>query len=375
MNTIRVGKYVLMKEVSKGRYGVCYKAKNDRNEYFAIKKIESLGKKNEVEINNEINILRVMKHENSVEFIESFQIDGYFYIVMELCDGDLNYFLKKYNGNISIVIIMKILLQLNKVLELMHKKQIEHRDLKLENILIKIINQDEFIVKLTDYGFSKYYEINYSKYSNAMGTIYFSAPEVYDNNGNSKSDLWSIGMILYYLYFNQLPFKNKEEFFNPLKNVNLKKTQYKFFDDLLIKLINKNNTERISWNDYFKHPFNNSQLIEIYVTNNINNNNIQILNNEYFQINQLKDSIMFNDENQINFTTNLNLNEGKYKIYILFNNFINSCESMFDGCKDLNKIKFINFETNKVTDMSFMFNGCSNLIDLDVSNFIISFNA
>ena len=56
---------------------------------------------------------------------------------MELCDGDLNYFLKKKNGNLDIITIIKIINQLNEVLKLMHSKKIEHRDLKLENILIK----------------------------------------------------------------------------------------------------------------------------------------------------------------------------------------------------------------------------------------------
>ena len=55
---------------------------------------------------------------------------------MELCDGNLKDLLEKKN-NLDIVTIIKITNQLNKVLKLMHSKQIEHRDLKLENILIK----------------------------------------------------------------------------------------------------------------------------------------------------------------------------------------------------------------------------------------------
>ena len=99
------------------------------------------------------------------------------------------------NGKIDIIIIIKIILQLNEAFKLMHEKKIEHRDLKPENILIKFINKNDFEIKLTDYGFSKYYQSN-SKYSQFYGTMFYSAPEVYENKGNSKSDLWSIGMIL-----------------------------------------------------------------------------------------------------------------------------------------------------------------------------------
>ena len=56
---------------------------------------------------------------------------------MELCDCNLNDFLKKKNGNLDIATISDIIFQLNEVLKLMHSNKIEHRDLKPENILIK----------------------------------------------------------------------------------------------------------------------------------------------------------------------------------------------------------------------------------------------
>ena len=78
-----------------------------------------------------------MKSKYSVNFVDSIEKDDNIYIVMELCDDDLNGLISKKNGNISIVTIIKIIYQLNEVLKLMHSKKIEHRDLKPENILIK----------------------------------------------------------------------------------------------------------------------------------------------------------------------------------------------------------------------------------------------
>ena len=190
----RIGKYILEKELNNGGYGICYCARDEKNNKYAIKRIKKENKKNE-NIINEINILKIMKSKYSVKFIEYLEEDNYFYIVMELCEGDLNYFLEKMNKKLDINIIIKITKQLNEVFKFMIEKKIEHRDLKPENILIKFINKNDFEIKLTDYGFSKYYQSN-SKYSQFYGTMFYSAPEVYENKGNSKSDLWSIGMIL-----------------------------------------------------------------------------------------------------------------------------------------------------------------------------------
>jgi serine/threonine protein kinase len=202
-----IGKYILEEEINNGSYGICYRAKDEKNNRYAIKKIKKGNNENVSNIINEINILKIMKCKHSVEFIEYIEKDDYIYIVMELCDGDLNYLLKKMNKKIDIITIVKIIIQLNEVIKLMHEKKIEHRDLKPENILIKFKDEEDFDIKLTDYGFSKSYQSN-SKYSKIVGTMYYSPPEVYKNEGNSKSDLWSIGLILYYLYFNNLLIKS-----------------------------------------------------------------------------------------------------------------------------------------------------------------------
>ena len=319
----RINKYILEKELNNGAYGICYSAKDEENNKYAIKEINKEDNENE-SIINEINILKIMKSKYSVEFIEYIEKDDYFYIVMELCDGDLKYLIKKMkemNRKIDINIIIKTVLQLNEVLKLMHDKKIEHRDLKPQNILIKFKDEDEFEIKLTDYGFSKCYQ-NDSMYSQVIGTEFYSPPEVYNDKGNSKSDLWSIGLILYYLYFNNFPFKSGADYLNTNNKVILKKSNFELFDDLLSKLIIKNPKERINWDDYFIHPFNNLQIIEIYINLQQNNINTQILNNKNFNYDQLKDSIIYVDDNKNKFNTCFNLNKGKHKIIIYFNNIL-----------------------------------------------------
>ena len=67
------------------------------------------------------------------------------------------------------------------------------------------------------------------------------------------------------MYFNQLPFIDKEDYFNLNNKIILKKTHFKILDDLISKLLIKNPDERINWDEYFNHPFNKQQIIEIYI--------------------------------------------------------------------------------------------------------------
>jgi surface protein len=127
-------KYTLNKIIGKGEFGICYKAKDENNKLYAIK---IMNIQNKDVAFKEIKILKKMKSKYSVEFIESIEKDDNIYIVMELCDGDLNDLLINKKGNLDMVTIIKIMNQLNEVLKLMHSKKIIHRNLKPENILIK----------------------------------------------------------------------------------------------------------------------------------------------------------------------------------------------------------------------------------------------
>ena len=95
-----------------------------------------------------------MNSKYSIKFIELIEKNDYIYLVLELCDGNLNDLLKKKNGNLDITTIYEIIFQLNEVLKLMHNQKIEHRDLKLENILIKFKDENEFELK-NSFGFLK----------------------------------------------------------------------------------------------------------------------------------------------------------------------------------------------------------------------------
>ena len=130
----KIGNYALKNKIDENEFCICYKANDNYNKLYLIKEINI---KNKEYIENEIKILKIMNSKYSLEFIELIEKNDYIYLVLELCDGNLNNLLKKKNGNLDITTIFEIISQLNEVLKIMFSKEIEHTNLKPENILIK----------------------------------------------------------------------------------------------------------------------------------------------------------------------------------------------------------------------------------------------
>jgi serine/threonine protein kinase len=184
-----------------------------------------------------------IKCENSVEYFNHFDDDEYYYIVMEKCDEDLEKYIQE-KGAISESMIKEILTQLNKVFKIMHSNKIIHRDLKPQNILL---NKNPFTIKLADFGNSRLFNTIYFSTNNA--TLGYAAPEQFKKEYDpTKCDLWSIGVIIYKLKFNEVPSTfYGGEIPGKFDNKNL--------DDLVRKLIVCDLNKRIGWNEYFNHPF------------------------------------------------------------------------------------------------------------------------
>ena len=121
------------------------------------------------------------KSDNSVKCYEYFDNNKNFVIIMELCDVNLSQLLmknlEKYDRGFSVEEIYEIMMQLNNALKIMKNNNIIHRDLKLENILIKYIENNKYIIKLADYGSSKRLDSLSKNYCNSkVGTLIYMAP-------------------------------------------------------------------------------------------------------------------------------------------------------------------------------------------------------
>ena len=281
--------YDIIKKIGEGGFGIVYEAKiKNTEELRAIKVIdkkkiidtfisENLGKPNEEEmktlINGFINEIENMKllegknkeNVNTIKLYEYFHTENEFCIVMELCDGNLFELLSnKENGQgFKNYEIYNILNQLNNILRIMVENKIVHRNLKLQNILIKYKDKEKknYIVKLTDYGINKHLLNLTKKFSTQIDTLNIMAPEILEGKQyDEKCDLWSLGIIIYLLYFHEYPYNgmNESDILNQINNSNqnkLKKTGNLNLDNLIKGLLTINPEERMGWEKYFNFPF------------------------------------------------------------------------------------------------------------------------
>ena len=276
-------------EIGRGNFGKVYKV--------ALKTIEKIYI-TESEFKTEINILKKLECEYSVKYIGHYETNDEYNLIMELCDCSLRDILneyKKINKGLPINIIRKILKQLNVVLKKMNESNITHRDIKPENILIKYVDEkkEDFNIKLSDYGLCR--ELKFTeKYLSKAGTNPYMAPEIEDGVYNNKVDLWSIGVLIYELYYNDYIFKGKDSKETTLNRYNCKiakDIKDKNLNNLLKKLIQPKD-ERINFDDYYNDYFfidddNNSD------NNNDNENNIEFnyKNDNEFNENFTKEEI------------------------------------------------------------------------------------
>ena len=152
------------------------------------------------------------ENENTIKYFESFETDDEFAIVEELYDEDLSKLLKR-KKTFSVEEIKKILNQLNNTFRIMCKNKIVHRDIKPETIFINYKNEEksEYIVKLGEYYISDI--ITNEHLDLIVGTPGYIAPEtIIGDKYNEKCDLWSLGIVIYMLYFNENPFKSNNHF-------------------------------------------------------------------------------------------------------------------------------------------------------------------
>ena len=262
-------KYKILKRLGDGSYGTVYSVVNNQTGiYAAMKKIEKL-KENEIddlEIKNEINILKKLDHPNIVKIYEFYDTLTDFYIVTEYCKkGELYGYIKNYYSENQLAVLFY---QVFSGLSYLHEKHILHRDLKLENIMISEIEEDintkekYFWIKIIDFGTAKIFKKNKNEKA-VVGSSYYIAPEVLKQKYNEKCDTWSVGVILYMLICGRAPFdgKNDDEIIESIKigEYNNKHpkllSRSKEVQDLVSCLLERKINKRLSAFDALNHPF------------------------------------------------------------------------------------------------------------------------
>ena len=321
--------YEINDKIGRGQFGKVFKGINKKSKKMrAIKIIEIYNNKDNnfiKNINNELNNMKICSkdNDNSVKYYEHFHYKDKFVIVMELCDNSLQNILDERKEGFTCKQIFNIMSQLNNTFKIMHKNNIIHRDLKLDNILVKYKDNNNnnndsdinFIVKLTDYGISK--QLKRTINTTSIGTIQTMAPEILEgkNKYGYACDLWSIGIIIYQLFFKEYPYKGETQvaIYKQIEELGkkvLKTTKNEKLDNLINSLLIRDPEKRINYEKYFNHPF----FKENYIKNScINNNNINLKSRN--MRNKTKTSINLQKESSIinNYETS-NYNNSPLKI-------------------------------------------------------------
>jgi serine/threonine protein kinase len=244
-----IHRYTLEEKLGNGNFGEVYSGTLK----VAIKRIpKKIIEQQNIyeELEREKEILSKCQSNNIIKLFDFIETENYYDLILEKCDTDLNSILEKKHRGFTMIEIRNIMNQLNNGFKIMQLHNIIHRDIKLENIFVKYNNQskNDFIVKLGDFGLSR--EFPNEKIDDSFcGSPETMAPEIYDEKPyNNKVDLYSIGIIMYQMYYNHFPNFNDNDIPDKLPNDNN-------FKDLLIKCLKKNPNERISWKNYFHHEF------------------------------------------------------------------------------------------------------------------------
>ena len=290
-------KYKKIDDLHKGENGTSVYLAIDtkKNILTAIKSIpkKKMNEDTQKNFRRELQNLHNLKHPNIIQILDYLNNKTTNYIVLEYCNGgNLRDYMRRYmNINrkpLNEFFIQKLLLQIAPALEYMHSKNVIHRDIRLENILLnfnnypnipidgrapqplkfkeKSLNKD-FSVKITGLNFSKDL-IQDNMGSTILGTPLYMSPDIIervDDKSNKKyntsADLWSLGVITYELLTGSMPFNGsdtKDLFTQIEKGVYTLPKKLKASIEIISfinGLLQYYPEKRLNWEQIKQHPF------------------------------------------------------------------------------------------------------------------------
>ncbi|ONL93116.1 Serine/threonine-protein kinase ATG1a [Zea mays] len=209
-----VGEYKLQGLVGRGSFAEVHRAAHRRTGApAAVKAIDRrlVDKRVHDGILQEREILRSIDHPNILRLLDTIDTTNMMYLVLEYCDGgDLDAFLHKH-GRLPEAVAKDLMRQLAEGLKVLRGRNIVHRDLKPQNLLLST-NGDDIVLKIGDFGFARSL-VHENLAATICGSPYYMAPEIWQGKDyDAKSDLWSVGIILFQLVTGKLPFTGSNAF-------------------------------------------------------------------------------------------------------------------------------------------------------------------
>lgn len=252
--------YSIICEVGQGTFAHVFKAcHTPTNVCVALKVIEkaSMDKSDTESLFREVSIMKSLSHPHIAEFYEFFEDELNYYISMEFMErGSLLDFINSH-GRLDETISRKLFIQIISALDYLHNtKSIVHRDIKPENVLLDL----DLNAKIVDFGFAHNYTTKNPYLMTMCGSPAYISPELLRKEEyTAETDIWSVGIVLYAMVAGVLPFidsnisvmfckiLNDEPCVPPILSAPL--------HDLIIRILNKDPTKRLTLVDIMNHPW------------------------------------------------------------------------------------------------------------------------
>ena len=259
----KITDFTIVKELGSGSFGRVYLVTHKKTKAnYAIKAIDKRNKANIEEkpyFRREVEVMYKIHHPNVIKLYSHFEDNNFCYFIMEyIAKGNMFGLIPTdKKKRISTQLVANLIKDIISAVYFLHNMSppIIHRDIKPENVLLA----DNFVAKLTDFGWSNYIQED-QKRTTVCGTPIYLAPEIIKEQGHDERvDIWCIGVLLFELTTGTVPFPGND--IESLEN-NILKLRIQWpkeinvdAKNLISKILKLDPNARISLSDMLKHPF------------------------------------------------------------------------------------------------------------------------
>ncbi|KAI0634197.1 Pkinase-domain-containing protein [Trametes polyzona] len=235
--------YVIVSDLGKGSFATVYRGYHEQtHKQVAIKTVNRSGLSPKLfdNLQGEIEILKSLSHRHITRLFEIIRAERNIYLIMEFCaGGDLANYIKKRgrvdgleyipspgaaptyyphpkSGGLSEIVVRSFLRQLARAIKFLRQRNLIHRDIKPQNLLLSPAGPDEYarghplgvpVLKVADFGFARFLP-QAMMAETLCGSPLYMAPEILSyQKYDSKADLWSVGAVLYEMAVGKPPFR------------------------------------------------------------------------------------------------------------------------------------------------------------------------
>eukprot|EP00753_Platysulcus_tardus_P014669 PLAT4426.6.p1 GENE.PLAT4426.6~~PLAT4426.6.p1 ORF type:complete len:810 (+),score=296.53 PLAT4426.6:202-2430(+) len=251
--------------VGEGSFATVFRGRHIRTQReVAVKRISKLKLRGREQLlrnlMTEVDLLKRLRHPHITKLYGTKEDEHYMYLMMEFCDGgDLFDFVKR-GGPLAEDGARRFMRQLALALKEVRRNNIVHRDLKPQNLLLRG-RGDKAVLKIADFGFARQLASDVMA-ATMCGTPLYMAPEILSGRSYTASaDLWSVGCILYHMLTRVAPFNAPD--IETLRRM-VKRSELRLPEgivvsdsclDVLQRLLQRDPARRISFDDFFAHPW------------------------------------------------------------------------------------------------------------------------